>query len=97
MLVLLDNGAPRGTARALLGHTVTNAENEVGRPGQWRTACGSRGAGFEVLISTDKNIRYQQNLAGRQIAIVVLGKDGGGSSPLLAEVAAAVNAASGQL
>jgi hypothetical protein len=31
-------------------------------------------AGFELLVTTDKNIRYQQNLAGRKIAIVVLGK-----------------------
>ncbi len=30
-------------------------------------------AGFEVLVTADKNIRYQQNLIGRKIAIVVLG------------------------
>ena len=30
-------------------------------------------AGFELLLTTDKNIRYQQNLAGRKISIVVLG------------------------
>ena len=30
-------------------------------------------AGFELLLTTDKNIHYQQNLAGRKIAIVVLG------------------------
>jgi hypothetical protein len=30
-------------------------------------------AGFDVLLTTDKNIRYQQNLKGRRIAIVVLG------------------------
>ena len=29
-------------------------------------------AGFELLLTTDKNIRYQQNLKGRNIAIVVL-------------------------
>ena len=29
-------------------------------------------AGFEVMVTADKNIRYQQNLAGREIAIVVL-------------------------
>ena len=27
---------------------------------------------FEVLITTDRNIRYQQNLAGRRLAILVL-------------------------
>ncbi len=29
-------------------------------------------AGFDLLLTTDKNIRYQQNLPGRHIAIVVL-------------------------
>ena len=28
--------------------------------------------GFDVLLTTDKNIRYHQNLAGRKIAVVVL-------------------------
>jgi hypothetical protein len=30
-------------------------------------------AGFDLLLSTDKNIQYQQNLKGRHIAIVILG------------------------
>lgn len=30
-------------------------------------------AGFDVFLTTDKNMRYQQNLANRRIAIVVLG------------------------
>jgi hypothetical protein len=30
-------------------------------------------AGFDVLLTTDKNILYQQNLTGRKISIVVLG------------------------
>ena len=51
-------------------------------------------AGFEVFLTTDKNIRYQQNLAGRRIAVVVLGAP---QWPLVrlhtAEIAAAVNAA----
>ena len=51
-------------------------------------------AGFDVLITTDKNMRHQQNLTGRTIAIVVLGKP---QWPILrlhvALVVAAVNAA----
>ena len=31
-------------------------------------------AGFDLLLTTDKNMRYQQNLTGRKIAIVVLGQ-----------------------
>jgi hypothetical protein len=31
-------------------------------------------AGFEVFVTADRNLSYQQNLSGRKIAIVVLGK-----------------------
>ena len=51
-------------------------------------------AGFEVLVTTDKNLRHQQNLEGRKIALVVLGQ---GRWSLIrhhvAQVVAAVNAA----
>jgi len=30
--------------------------------------------GFEVILTTDRNLRHQQNLAGRKIAVVALGK-----------------------
>ena len=30
--------------------------------------------GFDVLLTTDKNVQYQQNLSGRKIAVVVLGQ-----------------------
>jgi hypothetical protein len=29
-------------------------------------------AGFEVLLTTDRRIRYQQNLSARRLALVVL-------------------------
>lgn len=32
-------------------------------------------AGFEVLLTSDQNIRHQQNLAGRKLALVVLGSN----------------------
>ncbi len=53
-------------------------------------------AGFEVLMTTDKNIRYQQNLnlKARNIALVVLGHSQWPMVKLVAEtIAAAVNAA----
>jgi len=51
-------------------------------------------AGFDVLVTTDKNIRYQQNLKGRRIAIVVVGKGRWRLiKPMLDDVRAAVNAA----
>jgi hypothetical protein len=51
-------------------------------------------AGYEVLLSTDKNIRYQQNLQGRKIALIVLGNQQWPVVRLhLDKIAAAVDAA----
>jgi hypothetical protein len=74
MKILFDNGTPKPIARSLSSHQVTFArkigwhELENGELIQ-----RAEDAGYELLLSTDKNIRYQQNLAGRKIAIVVLG------------------------
>ena len=51
-------------------------------------------AGFEVFVTADKNLSYQQNLTGRKIAIVVLGQGRWTLiKPHVAQVIAAVNAA----
>jgi len=51
-------------------------------------------AGFEVLVTPDKNMQYQQSAAGRKIALVVLGNQ---QWPLVRQyvdrVVSAVNAA----
>ena len=96
MLVLFDNGTPRTLARYLIDqHTVTEA-----RARGWQQLengnllAEAERAGFEVLITTDKNMRFQQNLTGRKIAIVVLGQGRWELiRPHVAEVIAAVSAA----
>ena len=95
MRILFDNGTPRGVAKALLGHVVEEARLrgwDALRNGELLDA--AEAAGFELFLTTDRNIRYQQNLTSRRIAIVVLGK---GRWRLirarLPEIAAAVNAA----
>jgi hypothetical protein len=96
MLILFDNGTPRTLARYLIGnHTVTEARArgwEELENGKLLTV--AEAAGFEVLVTTDKNLGYQQNLTGRKIAIVVLGKGRWGLiKPQIARVIAAVSAA----
>ena len=96
MLVLFDNGTPRTLARYLIDrHTVTEARArgwEELENGELLTVAETEG--FEVLVTTDRNLRYQQNLAGRKIAIVVLGKGRWSIiKPHVAEVVASVNAA----
>ena len=73
MLILFDHGTPNGIAAALSGHTVVTAKSrgwDRVTNGELLNAAGQ--AGFHVLLPTDRGIRYQQNLAGRAIAIVVI-------------------------
>lgn len=74
MRVLFDHGTPSGIAGALAGHEVTEAR-ECGwdRISNGDLLTKAEAAGFEILLTTDKKISYQQNLKGRAIAIVVLG------------------------
>jgi hypothetical protein len=73
VLVLFDHGTPKGLARALSGHTVLAAQSKG-----WDTLSNgalldaAEQAGFELLITTDRRIRFQQNLRVRRIALVVL-------------------------
>jgi glutamate racemase len=76
MLVLFDQGTPVAIAKFLVGHAVKTA-----RRLNWDTLANgellnaAEQAGFEVLLTTDKNLAYQQNLKSRRIAIVVLGRN----------------------
>src|SRR5438128_9738206 len=75
MRILFDNGTPRGVSAALLDHTVEEARSrgwDTLRNGELLDA--AEAAGFDVFLTTDRNIRYQQNLTGRKIAIIVLAK-----------------------
>src|ERR1700685_352893 len=74
MRVLFDHSTPAPLASSLTGHAVTEARN-LG----WDTLANgdllseAERAGVDGFFTGDKNIRYQQNLAGRTIAMVVLG------------------------
>jgi hypothetical protein len=74
MKILFDQGTPVPLRRRLTGHTIDTVY-ELG----WSTLTNGRlltiadQAGYDVFITTDQNLRYQQNLTGRKIAILVLG------------------------
>jgi hypothetical protein len=95
MRVLFDNGTPRGVAAALSGHIVEEVRShgwDALRNGELLGA--AEAAGFDVLLTTDRNIRYQQNLTERRLAIVVLSKARWRLiKRRLTEIAAAVTAA----
>jgi hypothetical protein len=74
MLILFDNGTPAPLRYALKGHTVVEAiERGWERLVNGELIEAAEAAGFELLVTTDKNMRYQQNLKGRKIAFVVIG------------------------
>ena len=74
MLILFDNGTPAPLRYALKGHVVVEAlERGWDRLVNGELIEAAEAAGFEVLLTTDKNMRYQQNLNGRKIAFVVVG------------------------
>lgn len=95
MRTLFDHVTPRGISRSLTGHIVTKAKDRG-----WDTLsngnllAAAEQAGFDVLLTADKNMRYQQNLTGRRIALIVLSTP---QWPLvrlhLESIAAAVHAA----
>jgi hypothetical protein len=70
--ILLDHGRPVPLRRALAGHSAATAYEKG-----WATLTNGEllsaaEDAFDVLVTTDQSLRYQQKLAGRRLAIVVL-------------------------
>jgi hypothetical protein len=74
MRILFDQGMPAPLIPFLEGHTVTQTK-DLGwdKLVNGELLKAAEETGFEVLLTTDKNIAAQQNLKGRAIALVVLG------------------------
>jgi glutamate racemase len=73
MKILFDQGTPVPLRRHTRPHVVdTTHEND------WSTVANgdllrlAESHGYDVLVTTDQNLRYQQNLTDRKIGIVVL-------------------------
>ena len=73
MKILFDHDIPRPLRRYLTDHTIDTAD-QMG----WATIRNgnlldnAEREGYEVMITADQSMRYQQNLARRRIAILVL-------------------------
>ena len=72
MKILLDECTPHVLKRLLTGFEIKTVQDQgwsgITNGALLRLAEG----GFDVLITSDQNLRYQQNLANRQIAILQL-------------------------
>jgi hypothetical protein len=71
--VLLDESLPRDLAPAVTGHDVATVQQR-GWAGLKNGALlrAAREAGFEVLVTADRNMEYQQNIARSGLALLVL-------------------------
>jgi hypothetical protein len=71
--VLFDQGTPAPLRHHLSNHEISTAY-ELG----WGNLMNgdllqqAEAQGFEVLVTTDQNLQYQQNLASRKITVIVL-------------------------
>jgi hypothetical protein len=73
VLVLFDQGTPAPLRMALSGHRVETAfERGWSQLRNGELLAAAELAGFEVFVTTDRNLKYQQNLLHRRLAIVVL-------------------------
>ena len=73
MRILFDQGTPQPLRHHLTGHTVDTVYEQG-----WSTLkngvllATAEQAGYDLFITTDQNLRFQQNLTGRRVAILVL-------------------------
>jgi len=85
MLILFDHSTPGGLARHLIGHTVLKAKDRG-----WDTLangellCAAEAAGFDMLLTADKNMRYSRTLlAGESPSSILETPPGALSSSIL--------------
>jgi predicted nuclease of predicted toxin-antitoxin system len=71
--VLIDEQLPRQLARALKGHATRTVQQQnwagLGNGELLRRAATS---GFEVFLTADQNLQFQQNLANSPLSVIVL-------------------------
>ena len=73
MRILLDECVPAQVRDALAGHEISTVQ-QMGWTGlkNGELLAVAESAGFDLFILADKNLRYQQNLTGRTLAILEL-------------------------
>ena len=72
MKILLDECVPWPLAKLLEGHVCSNPYKQ-----RWSSLKNGEllrlaEAEFDIFVTSDQNLRYQQNLSGRRIAILEL-------------------------
>lgn len=74
MRILLDNCTPNPLRKHLPGHEVRHcADMGWSQLSNGHLLAAAEQDGFEMMITCDQSLGYQQNLKDRKIAILVLG------------------------
>lgn len=73
MRILFDQGTPAPLRHSLTGHSVETAfERGWSKLSNGDLLAAAEAATFDLFVTTDQNLRYQQNLTSRRLAILVL-------------------------
>ena len=72
MNILFDENFPRPLRRFFPDHQVTTVQKMEWLEAENGDLLAVAEAEFDVLLSTDKGIKYQQNFTDRDIAVIVL-------------------------
>jgi hypothetical protein len=72
MKILLDECVPWPMRKSLTGHDCTNAQKKGWGGTQNGELLKLAEAEFDLFITSDQNLRYQQNLTGRRLAVLEL-------------------------
>ena len=72
MRILFDQGTPAPLRHILAGHTVSTAYEMGWARLENGDLLNAAEASFDAFITTDQNLRHQQDLSGRSLAILVL-------------------------
>ena len=72
MKILFDQGTPAPLRHALAGHTISTVYEMDWAKLENGELLKAGEVSFDAFVTTDQNLRYQQNLTGRRLAILVL-------------------------
>ena len=77
MRIAFDKNVPVGVRHFLSKHDVRTFVEMQWHPQleNGELLKTAEASGFDVLVTSDQNIRHQQNLTGRKLALVVLGSN----------------------
>jgi len=72
MRILLDEDLPRRLAELLVGHDVSTVQRSGWSGIKNGQLLGLAGAEFDVFLTMDRNLEFQQNLAALPIAVLAV-------------------------